>query len=162
MDTEITSMVRAFEEGRLTRRQLVTHLGAFMALAAAGARPSAAADARSTFEGTEINHIALRVPDVARSRDFYVKHLGLKVSRDATPANCFLECGERNFVALFRGNEPGMDHYCYSVEDYNVTRAEEKLKAEGFTPRVVRRDGRIYFSDPDGLTVQLASATHAP
>ena len=55
-----------------------------------------------------------------------------------------------------------MDHYCYAIKNYDVDVAEEKLKAEGLNPRVHREGGRIYFEDPDGLTVQLASKTHRP
>ncbi len=55
-----------------------------------------------------------------------------------------------------------MDHYCYAIKNYDVDVAEEKLKAEGLSPRVHREGGRIYFEDPDGLTVQLASKTHRP
>ena len=54
-----------------------------------------------------------------------------------------------------------MDHYCYSVKDYDVRDAERKLKAAGIEPRV-RGGNRIYFEDPDGLTVQLAAETHLP
>ena len=48
-----------------------------------------------------------------------------------------------------------MDHYCYSVDNYNVREAETKLRAAGLAPRVV--GNRIYFNDPDGLVVQLAA-----
>ena len=55
-----------------------------------------------------------------------------------------------------------MDHYCYSIEDYDVLEAEAKLKEHRLNPRVVRDDGRIYFDDPDGLTVQLAAENNRP
>ena len=168
MENEIARLVEHYEKGQMTRRQLVAGLGSLVAVlsgagTAFGARPAEEDEKKkkeSTFQGTELNHIALRVTDVARSRDFYVKHLGLKVSRQGRN-NCFLTCG-KNFVALFRGDEARMDHYCYSIKDYDVDLAEKKLKAEGFNPRVHREGRRIYFKDPDGLTVQLASETHLP
>ncbi len=164
MENEITRLVEHYETGRMTRRQLVSRLGSLVAvLSGAGTVLGADESAQkkengSTFKGVELNHIALRVTDVPRSRDFYVKHLDLKVQREGRN-NCFLGCGQ-NFVALFKGDKAEMDHYCYSIEDYDVNVAEKKLKAEGFDPRV--RGGRIYFKDPDGLTVQLASKTHRP
>ena len=163
MENEITRLVEHFENGRMTRRQLVSRLGSLVAVLSGagtilGADESAKKEKKSTFKGVELNHIALRVTDVPRSRDFYVKHLGLEVQREGRN-NCFLGCGQ-NFVALFKGDKAEMDHYCYSIEDYDVDVAEKKLKAEGFNPRVTSR--RIYFKDPDGLTVQLASKTHRP
>jgi catechol 2,3-dioxygenase-like lactoylglutathione lyase family enzyme len=115
--------------------------------------------AGSTFSAVELNHIALRVTDVGRARDFYMKHLGLKLSREGTN-NAFLTCG-RNFVALFRGDRAGLDHYCYSVKGYDADAAEQTLRQAGLSD--IRRSGdRIYFSDSDGLTVQLAAEEHLP
>ncbi len=160
MDSEITRLVDQFEAGRLNRRQLVAGLGTLVAALSTSNRAQAD-EGESTFEGVELNHIALRVTDVLRSREFYKKHLGLKVVRDGGERNCFLTCGN-NFVALFHGEEARMDHYCYSIKDYDVNKAEEKLKAQNIEPRVVRGAGRIYFPDPDGLTVQLAAVDHRP
>jgi catechol 2,3-dioxygenase-like lactoylglutathione lyase family enzyme len=166
MEQAISQLVQAYETGKVTRRQLVSRLGALAAFLGGAGRlfetQAAQAEegaAESTFEATELNHIALRTTDVARSRDWYVKHLGLKVSREGD-SNCFLTCGN-NFVALFKGEEAKMDHYCYSVKGYNVRDAERKLKAEGIKP-TVRGGNRIYFPDPDGLTVQLAAESHQP
>jgi len=64
----------------------------------------------STLKAVEVNHIALAVTDVSRSRDFYVRHLGLEVARES-PNSCFLTCGNQ-FVAMFRSGEAGLDHYC--------------------------------------------------
>ena len=47
----------------------------------------------STFQATGLNHVALNVSSVPRSRDFYIKHLGLKVIRDGGEDNCFLGSG---------------------------------------------------------------------
>ena len=160
MQSEVLNLVSQFESGRINRRQLVAGLGALVT-ALSSNNQAIAAEEPSTFQGVGLNHIALRVTDVLRSREFYKKHLGLQVTRDGGERNCFLTCGD-NFVALFQNDEPGMDHYCYSVKNYDVNEAEAKLKAQGFEPRVVRDAGRIYFKDPDGLTVQLAASNHRP
>jgi metallothiol transferase len=111
----------------------------------------------STFEATGINHIALRVSDIKRSSEFYIKHLGLKQSQ-LNRSSSFLTCGN-NFVALFQDSEPEMDHYCYSIKHFDVGKVEMKLKSSGMK-NIHRESGRIYFSDPDGLTIQLASEDH--
>ncbi|MPZ19753.1 MAG: hypothetical protein GEV06_17815 [Luteitalea sp.] len=153
MQTIIERLIECLERGEISRRQAIGGLTALVTATAAGRVPVAAAQDSSTFQAAGLNHIALRVTDIPRSRDFYIKHLGMAVMREGAN-NCFLRCGE-HFVALFRGESPGMDHYCYSVEDYTAGGAAEKLRAQGIQPRVT--DNRIYFPDPDGLTVQLAA-----
>ena len=93
---------------------------------------------------------------MARSRDFYIKHLGLEVIRDGGEDNCFLGSGGDFFLTLFRGERPGLNHYCYAIKDYDADRAEEKLKAAGLKPR--REGNRVYFHDPDGIEVQVAGS----
>ncbi len=147
-------IVQDFEQGQLSRRQLVSRL---MGLGAALALVSRAAEANqgdnSTFQATDLNHIALNVSSVPRSRDFYIKHLGLKVMRDGGEDNCFLGGGDGFFLTLFKGDKPGLNHYCYSIRGYAADQAEEKLKAAGLKPR--REDNRVYFPDPDGIEVQV-------
>jgi catechol 2,3-dioxygenase-like lactoylglutathione lyase family enzyme len=48
-----------------------------------------------------------------------------------------------------------MHHYCYSIPDYDQQAAARKLRAAHLEPTL--EGNRIYFRDPDGLTVQLAA-----
>lgn len=164
MKYEIERLLSLYEAGNMTRRELVTGLG-FLAAAVAGGQRAFSGEksspqsgtetpSASTFQATGLDHIALRVTDVARSRDFYMKHLGLRSSGEGGNS-AFLYFG-RDFLALFRSGEAGLDHYCYAVKDYDVAQAEKKLRAAGLQD-IRRTAGRIYFSDPDGLTVQLAA-----
>jgi catechol 2,3-dioxygenase-like lactoylglutathione lyase family enzyme len=148
-------LVEDFERGLLSRRQLASRL---MGLGAALALGPGAAQARQaeagTFQATGLDHVALNVPNVAKSRDFYIKHLGMKVIREAAEENCFLGSGDTFFLTLFRGERPGLNHYCYAIRGYDAAQAEEKLKAAGLTPR--REQNRIYFPDADGIQVQVS------
>lgn len=171
MEAAIDGLVQQFEAGTLSRRQLVRRIGALAALvtpvgstlatpggpgaAPAGGRGSGQEGA-STFQAVGLNHIALSVTDIPRSRDFYVRHLGLTVSRESA-SSCFLDCGD-DFVALFRSGQPGLNHYCYAVEDYDVDEAAETLRANDLPPRV--SGNRVYFDDPDGIEVQLSAPDH--
>ena len=161
MESAIAKLVQQFEAGQINRRQLAAGLGTLVAVLSRAGSARADDEAGSTFEAEGLNHIALRVTDVLRSREFYKKHLGLKVTRDGGERNCFMTCGN-NFVALFQSDQAQMDHYCYSIKNYDVNQAEAKLKEHNLEPRVVRDAGRIYFKDPDGLTVQLAAGDHRP
>ena len=154
MDHEVSELLDQYDNGEVSRRQLLTGLTAAVGLATAATPARAADSSESTFTATSLDHIALSVTDVARSRDFYVHHLGLKVASESIPSQCFLDCGP-DFVALFRSSSPGMHHYSYAIPNYNQRQAAEKLRAVKIEPSL--QGGRIYFSDPDGLTVQLSS-----
>ncbi len=144
-----------YEEGRLSRRQALGRIGALVgALAAAGAATAVAEERSSTFVARGLNHIALRVGDLARSREFYERHLGMKTT-SVSEWSCFMDCGDGHFVALFRGEKPGLDHYCYTIDRYDPDDVVKRLREAGLEPH--REQNRVYFDDPDGLTVQLAA-----
>jgi catechol 2,3-dioxygenase-like lactoylglutathione lyase family enzyme len=149
------TLVEDFERGFLSRRQLVSRLmGLGAALTVLPRVAEASQDGSSTFQATDLDHVALNVSSVPRSRDFYIKHLGLKVIRDGGEDNCFLGGGDDFFLTLFKGDKPGLNHYCYAIKGYAADQAEEKLKAAGLKPR--REGDRLYFPDPDGIEVQVA------
>lgn len=148
----------AIEDGRMTRREAVARLltAAAATFAVPGlAGPGIAADAQvgPTFRTTGLDHIALRVTDIPRSRDFYVRHLGLRVTSESA-SSCFLRSGQDHFVALFRSDAAGMDHYAYRIDDYDAGDVVARLEAAGLSPRRVAN--RVYFDDPDGLEVQIS------
>jgi catechol 2,3-dioxygenase-like lactoylglutathione lyase family enzyme len=152
-------LVTDFEQGRLTRRQLTARLlglGAAMAATShsTGAQDSAIATAaKPTFQATGLDHIALDVTDLARSNAWYGEHLGLRVIRGDGNAS-FLGQDRDFFLTLFRAERPGLNHYCYRIDRYSADDAMERLAAAKLRPR--REGNRVYFPDPDGITVQVA------
>jgi catechol-2,3-dioxygenase len=156
MEQQINRLVNDFEAGAITRRQLIGRLTALAVTAGIGGTAAAQRTEASTFKAVNLNHLALRCTDLPRSRDWYVKHLGMSVSRDSANS-CFLNF-DHGFLALFKDDTAGMHHYCYSIEDYDVERAVETLNANNLNPR--REGNRVYFPDPDGNTVQLAAIEH--
>jgi catechol 2,3-dioxygenase-like lactoylglutathione lyase family enzyme len=155
-------LVTDFEAGKLSRRQLVARLmglGAAIATlenSANAQEPSAEAKSKTpTFRATGLDHIAFDVVDIPRSRDFYEKHLGMRVIRGDD--NALFMGGERDFVlTLFRAEKAGFNHYCYGIDNYDVASAVAALRGANIKPR--QEGGRVYFPDPDGFTVQVASS----
>ncbi len=154
MHHQMESLVDAYTDGRIGRRQLLAGLGTLVAAAATGGLPARAQGPGSTFRSQGLNHIALRVTDIARSRDFYMRHFGVRVLQESAQS-CFLGVGANNFVALFRSDAAGLDHYCYTIEGYDPDACVRTLKELGLNPR--RTSNRVYFDDPDGIEVQIAS-----
>jgi catechol 2,3-dioxygenase-like lactoylglutathione lyase family enzyme len=148
----IEKMLTDYEDGRVSRRHLIAVLSA-VAIGAASA-PSA----QPMFQGLGLNHIALRVTNIRRSRDFYQKHFGLPVLHEGED-NCFLGLG-KNFLTLFKNEKPGLDHYCIAVQNFQADDVVEELERQGLKPRRPSGSDRVYFPDPDGLEVQLSSSDH--
>jgi len=153
MEYALQQLVTQFESGRLGRRKLVL---ALLGLVAGGHAAAAKQESQSTFQAVGLNHIALSVTNIARSRDFYVRHLDLQVTRQSS-SSCFLKCGD-NFVALFGQPEAGLNHYCYAIKDFDLSDCARLLKANEIQPRIA--GNRVYFDDPDGIEVQLAARDH--
>ena len=149
MERTISQILACYEQGRLSRRGLIAGLAALFAT-------TRSAQA-STFKGEGLNHIALSVTDVQRSKAFYQKHFGLPVVRESEN-NCFLDLGP-HFLALFRTSPAGLNHYCIAIDGYDAGAVVETLKSEGLESR--RAGNRVYFHDPDGIEVQVSALDHS-
>ena len=116
----------------------------------------------------KLGHIVLKVREVAPSRDFYVRTLGLKVAHeDLEKGWAFLSCGEQHHdLALFKlasgetpGEEqPGMHHMAWQLGSFDELKdAYRELKAIGIPVRTTEHNvtRSIYFHDPDGNQVEL-------
>lgn len=105
-----------------------------------------------------INHVALYVDDLARSRDFYVEVFQASVVREDENL-CFLDVGEDNFLALFRRDPTEINHFCFTIDDFDPDRAASELEGRGLD--VIRTEDRVFVRDPDGLLVQVSAAATA-
>ena len=83
METVISQLLNQFEEGKVTRRQLIQGLAA-VAVAAAGGGAEAAAQAPQDAGLRTLNfdHASYDVTDYRRTRDFYAGLLGMTVVND--------------------------------------------------------------------------------
>ena len=106
----ISEMLREYECGRTSRQHLIRGLSAL----ALTASPTLAAE--STFKAVGLNHNAIRVADIRRSREFYQKHLGLPLIRESE-TGCFLKMGDE-FLTLFKNARPGLDNCCVVIENF--------------------------------------------
>jgi catechol 2,3-dioxygenase-like lactoylglutathione lyase family enzyme len=164
---EIESLVRRFEAGRITRRELIAGLLPLVAATAArssGCAAQAATQAPAPIEVSGLDHIALRVADPVRSAKFYTEHLGA-TPRAQSANSVFLNVG-RNWIALFgpgavsSGFPPtssGMDHFAFhSVKQRSLEERMGVLRAHNLNPVSPAGSERVYFRDPDGIILQLS------
>jgi catechol 2,3-dioxygenase len=117
----------------------------------------------------KLGHVVLKVRDAAKSKEFYVKTLGLKVAHeDLERGAVFLSFGtEHHDLALFQmasgeapgAAQPGLHHMAWQLGSYDELReAHRELQSlgvpiEATTEHNVTRS--IYFPDPDGNRVEL-------
>lgn len=173
MEAAISQLVKQFEDGRVSRRQLIQGLAV---LAAAGGGATASAQTGG-FRTLNLDHVAYITSDYRRTRDFYAGILGLEVVNDNGKNNCELHFGstrgvgvrDRMMMSLTNAtpggarSTPGIDHLAWKIENWDTDRVRAELERRGIRPRLARGgaiDTLNYVSfnvqDPDGLGVQIS------
>ena len=115
-----------------------------------------------------MRHIALKVGDATRAKEFYQNILGMDVVWEPDPQNVYLSSGCDN-IAIHEvterfakgAEEKQLDHFGFIVD--SVERVKE-LEAEFISrgvkivqPFKIHRDGSasFYCADPDGIVIQM-------
>jgi len=153
----------------VTRRGL---LGSFGILAAS---PVLTAQAKkSSIRVRALNHMTLTVADPHRSLEFYQGLFGLPVQARQGETTILRIGPGPQFVALSKGAKPGIGHFCMTVENFNVEQIMKTLAEHGVARTEAPVSGplkawvrkrpegpaELYFTDADGITVQLQDASY--
>ena len=169
MEHLIATLLQDFEQGKMTRRQLIQSLALTATAASAASVAPAAAAASTVAEAVSINHVSYQVADYTKTRDFYAGLFGMKVSRD-NGMQCRLTFGNNIIVARTRpSGTPKVDHIAYTLANWDTDKkvkgaVEAELKRRGLKVRTTepsaenRRAGEepsFMVEDPDGFQVQM-------
>ena len=161
MERVIANLLSEFEEGKLTRRELIRSLALTVTAASvAGAAPTAEG---MGFKAVAVNHISYGVADYARTRDFYANLLGMKVSGD-DGKQCSLAFGDSFIVARKTrqaDNKPFVDHFAITIDNWNKEAVEGELKRRGLELRP-DTDNSFIVKDPDGFSLQISGNEMKP
>ena len=180
MDAPFDRLMDAYASGRISRRRLLLSLPLLMTVPRAFAQT-----ANASIRVSGINHVTLSVSDVKRSVDFYQGLFGMPVtSRQGMTTNLQIGAGPQFLGVSAAGtNPPAINHLCLGVDDFSIDRIMGILAGRGITrtdvsgnagggglggPMRMRVRTRgpeaggdkggtpeLYFSDPDGIVVQL-------
>jgi catechol 2,3-dioxygenase-like lactoylglutathione lyase family enzyme len=154
MEAIISNLVRSFERGALTRRELIRGLA--MLTVASGT--AAAGLQESGFKGAKIDHVSIQVNNLQRSIDFYQKLFGFSmVSEDKS--NEIVRLGiTKTLVSLHHKSPTGIvDHFAIGVDHFDKESVTRDLKLRGATPEE-NTDAGFHVKDPEGLNVQIVQA----
>lgn len=172
MSAAIEQLVRRYERGRMTRRELVLALTALAAARPAAAAP--AAQGAAPIRVQTMNHVTVVVSDLQRSQEFYQRVLGLPLVTtqgterdwDAPTVPVLAIGGGPEFIALSQGDRPHINHFCLGMENFDAAEVAAQLAQHGIEARIrMRADTdppaeELMFSDPDGIPVQLQDVSY--
>jgi catechol 2,3-dioxygenase-like lactoylglutathione lyase family enzyme len=153
MVMSLDHLLSRYENGRLSRREL---LGALAALTAAASPPAGAAPLGAV---KSLNHVSVFVPAVQKSVKFYQDLFGMPVLTRQDPG-VNLNCGAGFFgiyPAQGGASTGSINHLCFGLENFDADAVLTQLADRGVKGSIrLRGDTKeLYFTDPDGIRVQL-------
>jgi catechol 2,3-dioxygenase-like lactoylglutathione lyase family enzyme len=155
MQQTIETLVRQFEQGGLTRRQLVQGL---LVLAASPAlaqeRPAGA------FHATGIDHVQITVSDLKTTQQFYEKLFGV-TGKSTGATQLSLAIGTAgNSVSVHSENGPikPIDHFGISVDNFSPDAALAAIERVAPGTKAQQQGDSVFVIGPDGVRVQLVPA----
>jgi len=178
METLISQLLKDFEGGKMSRRQLIQSLA--LAALAGSAAGGAAAQTGGGFTTTHLDHISYQVPDYRRSRDFYAGLMGMSVVDDNGKDYCQLQFGDsqvagaraRAFLSVRNSQPqagtpatpaPRVDHVAFKIDYWVTDRVKAELERRGLKPRLqpggpgdTPNYVSFHVTDPDGFEVQIS------
>jgi catechol 2,3-dioxygenase-like lactoylglutathione lyase family enzyme len=143
----IEMMLRSFERGTLTRRQLAVSLAALVT--------SPAAPKETGIRAVSINHVTVRVPDLHRTSKFYQEFFEMPLKQQSAKVH-ILGVGD-SFFGIEQGDSQTatVDHYDFGIAAFDADEARAKLKKRNLKFAGGNSKESFKFHDPDGFQVQL-------
>ena len=119
-----------------------------------------------TFHVERIDHVVLRVRDLAAMVRFYEQALGFKVERRLDRLSLVQMRAGASLLDLIAGERadgaPNMDHLCFRIEPFDRDAIVTQLARFGISVgETVERYGAegngpsVYFHDPEGNQIEL-------
>jgi catechol 2,3-dioxygenase-like lactoylglutathione lyase family enzyme len=107
-----------------------------------------------------IDHIMLRVSDLASSTEHYRKLFGREASRQQNPARVWFNVANTRLgmQPVASGEEPAVDHFSLTVVAFNREEITRKLKQLGVELAPSNDEKLLRFRDPHGFIVELKPA----
>ena len=143
--------MRQFEQGRLTRRQLVQGLLVVAASPGVAQQPPAGA-----FLAAGIDHVQITVDDLKASQQFYERLLGVK-GRNPSATQAIGVGTAGNFVAIQSetGRIKPIDHFAIAVENFSPEAALAAIERVAPGTKAEKSGNSVFVAGPEGVRVQF-------
>ena len=152
----LDSLLRQYESGGISRRELPGALSVMVATPAIGA---AAQASKPIGAVSSMNHVSIFVPNVQKSVEFYQGLFGMPLLTRQDPG-INLSAGQ-GFLGIYpnQGGAPGgsINHLCFGLDNFDADAVLKQLTDRGIKANIrLRGDTKeLYLTDPDGVRVQL-------
>jgi catechol 2,3-dioxygenase-like lactoylglutathione lyase family enzyme len=116
MEDLIATLLKDFEDGKMTRRQLIQSLALAATAAASGTTVAAQSATKSTippptgpapWKTVWLDHISYAVSDYRKSTAFYRDLMGWEIKNDEGTRQCTLKIGDIGEIIIRNRREPG-------------------------------------------------------
>jgi catechol 2,3-dioxygenase-like lactoylglutathione lyase family enzyme len=154
MIQSIETMLKMFESGKLSRRELVLSLAT---LAVATQAPAQSPETEKPSRAISINHITVKVPDLQRTTNFYQEFFGMPLKQHSARTH-ILGVGDSCFFGIEQGDpqQPGsVNHFDFGIEGFDANAIRAKLTKRNLKYDTSNSMESFKFNDPDGFLVQV-------
>jgi catechol 2,3-dioxygenase-like lactoylglutathione lyase family enzyme len=186
MEHMIASLLEDFENGKMSRRQLIRSLTiAAVAvptagLAAAQVAPAARAGS-APWKTVCLDHISYAVSDYKKSVEFYTNLMGWEVRSDNGTNQASLNIDDIGSIIIRNGRRRAntaqteqtarpvrppitgvINHVSWGVEPWDTEAVRAELEGRGLSPRpdmVGETFKSFHVTDPDGWDLQISNKT---
>jgi len=160
MEAIVAKLLEEFEQGKLSRRQLIQSLALGVSAASvanAAQAPGPASPSVSKFKVINADHISYQVADYTKSRDFYTAILGMDIYRDDPKRQeCRMTFGDTMLIARNApSGTPRVDHIAYSIADWKNVRPLMTAEAKRRGIWMKDTENNLHLKDPDGFEIQM-------
>ncbi len=183
MESLINGLLKQFEDGKMTRRQLIQSLS--LAAVAAAPAGTALAQGASTIPKASgpapwktvwLDHISYAVTDYRKSAAFYRDLMGWEVKQDEGKQQCTMKIGDIGEI-IIRNHREGappagapaaapvtgvINHVSWGVSPWDTEKVRAELDKRGLNPRVDNQGATFrsfHVKDPDGWDLQISNQT---
>lgn len=105
-----------------------------------------------TCEAVTVNHIAISVSDLRRSKEWYCQTFGLRVIQESEQS-VLLGFGDSMLVLRPDADAGTISHFMFGIGQFDAATLEARLREQGLEPQ--KDSDSFHIRDPDGLNVQV-------